>query len=226
MDNGAFTTTLLIPAAGFGKRVGSPEAKELLVVQGETSPMIEWGLELAKEFALPATVITRKEKISLRRYLESQRDSTATKIHVHCIEASVDWPDSLLQAKALWANHNIVLLPDTRFAPRSILLKMQQALTEHAAVYACFPSPQDFEAWGYVRKESEFLNAPTLEIFEKPGHAPKEGFFPWGVFGFRRESGEELLLAHLESTKLRECRRLPMNTSLVPLDFFEDVARK
>ena len=89
-------TKIIIPAAGFGTRVGSPEAKEMLILQDQ-QPLIDFAIQLAKENQAVAHVITRKEKKSLIAHLQNQ-----TAVNIQLIEPSKEWPDTILKSKDFW----------------------------------------------------------------------------------------------------------------------------
>src|SRR4051812_48128743 len=112
----SFIPRVLIPAAGFGKRMGLPEAKEMLIGP-EGTPLIEWSLSFCNKNGLKPLVISRPEKNSLNDYL--RRIGVDTLL----IEPSGEWPDTLLKSEELWAEKNLVLLPDTRFSPLEMALE-------------------------------------------------------------------------------------------------------
>src|SRR3990167_336203 len=111
---GDFLRTMLIPAAGLGTRVGSPEAKEMLPrpagVSFENEPMITMALQLAAECEAKPHVITREEKVSLVKYLSKMRtplaDLIAPPISVQLVGATREWPDTLLLSRPAWSDYN------------------------------------------------------------------------------------------------------------------------
>lgn len=97
----AITPTVLIPAAGFGKRVGSPSAKELLPDE-DGQPIIAWALRQVAKRGWHAHVITRPAKQPLLEYLEKQKNNGLS-LSIQLIEGSSEWPDSLLQSRQHWS---------------------------------------------------------------------------------------------------------------------------
>ncbi len=127
---------VLIPAAGFGRRMGSPLAKEILPLRAKR-PLIEAPLEWCADRHWPALVITRQEKTNLIEYL-SWRNKTlvgerhfsprvddlrtnTSSVDTLIVGATQDWPDTLLASRDHWHEWNLVLLPDVDFAPLEIL---------------------------------------------------------------------------------------------------------
>jgi hypothetical protein len=210
------TTKLLVPAAGFGKRVGSPTAKELLILKNEVKPLIEWSLELSKKYQLPAVIISREDKVDLNNYLASI--SRKYMLEICLITSSQEWPDTILQAEAHWAEKNIVMLPDTRFGPEVILEKMNTILTKDRFVFATFEA-EILNTWGVIRNDKN-----KSFIAEKP-NVYKTTDQAWGLFGFQKDSGKKLLTAMLQS----KGDFIPFSdqpTTCFPLNAFYDVGRK
>ena len=67
-----FMTHVIIPAAGFGKRVGGAVSKELLYYKDDSFPLIQWCLSLCKKYELKPVVISRRDKLDLNQYLASE----------------------------------------------------------------------------------------------------------------------------------------------------------
>lgn len=179
---------VLIPAAGFGVRVGSPEAKELLLGPGGR-PLIDAALNQAKARGWPVHVITRGEKSSLIAYLESFK---GVSIRVQVIEPSREWPDTVLKSEDYWHEKNLLCLPDTIYSPESI---WDRLVSSSADLAAGVFGPQDFAPWGVMRQAA----SGYLEICEKPRDF-REGMKAWGLMCFKKQSGRSLLTAQLEST--------------------------
>lgn len=207
-----FTSTLLIPAAGFGKRLQMPKAKELLVHHTETRPLIDWSLDLGQRYFSRTVVISRNDKQDLNAYLEEKNN-----IEVYKIDSSVEWPDTILKAKSIWGDTNLVVLPDTRFSSTSLLQMMNLSLQKNAFTFACIKK-EDPSTWGILRTENGFY------VAEKPQtQLPSDSV--WGLFGFQKQYGDNLLGAFLNS-KGSYVSIFPQQVSVFDLDHFEDLSRQ
>jgi dTDP-glucose pyrophosphorylase len=210
-----FTTRILLPAAGFGKRLGQPEAKEMLHLRGEGRPLIDWSLEICKKYEFKPLIISRKDKTHLNEYLEINKD----KYHLDIcyIDASKEWPDTVLQSKTYWLQKNILMLPDTRFSPIEILSKMSKSLDDFKYSFATF-KVQDLTTWGVLRSGHK-----ETSIAEKPKHS-LTGDQAWGLFGFQKNYGEILLQKMLHSESEYQ---IFTNERIftIPLEYFEDKTR-
>lgn len=213
---------MIIPAAGFGTRVGSPTAKELLPNdQGE--PLIKRSLDQARLHQMAVHLITRKEKAELISYVEKEARENDFELHVQTIDPSREWPETILQSQEFWRARNIVSLPDTVYEPRAVLGEMLQALEQKQVVFATF-RPGNFTTWGVVFPISE----TEIAICEKPQEIPQRfqgELKAWGVFGFQKESGVDLLKAQLVSTFDHNWIQLKYSASLFDLTSFEDLTR-
>ena len=206
-------TKIIIPAAGFGTRVGSPEAKEMLILKDQ-KPLIDFSLEIADQNHAVAHVVTRKEKKSLINYLADKQS-----VQVQIIEPSREWPDTILKSKSFWGKYNILILPDTRFAPIHIVSELIQNLQEVDITVGYF-TPDNFETWGAFD-----INSPFYRLIEKPKNISTINLKAWGVIGFRKEIGEELFRLILESTLDHQIKMTSFSFKAIPLDSFEDLTR-
>lgn len=207
---------MIVPAAGFGRRVGSPEAKELLLREGLNEPLIEQPLRLASENAARVVVVTREEKASLLRYL-------GRRARVVLVRPTREWPESLLLSAGEWGEFNLVCLPDTEFAPLDVVGEMFRVLERGAdVVFATFvPADGEFRTWGVV-------DTSELRHCEKPRDVSAGAAVrAWGLFAFRRACGERLLQQMLESTFDHEWRDLSGlgRVEFLELDAFRDLTR-
>jgi len=218
---------LILPCAGFGTRVGQPEAKELLPrpvsAQLAGRPMIDLGLQLAASAGAVAHVITREEKKSLLNYLEIYEKSSSVQgapceIQVQLVSPTREWPETLLKSKPYWRKWNLVVLPDTDFSPLGVVKEMFSVLAAgHApCVFATFAA-DNCKTWGVV-------DAVSGQHCEKPVEWSATTR-AWGLFGFHYDVGEMLLAQMLESTFDHKWRDLPKRTAYVPLADFCDLTR-
>ncbi len=206
-------TKIIIPAAGFGTRVGSPEAKEMLTLSG-TQPLIDFSLEIAKLNRATAHVITRKEKKSLISYLQ-HKDNVSLQI----IEPSKEWPDTILQSKPFWEDFNLLILPDTRFAPLQRTTELLQGLKNYDLTVGYF-NPNALETWGAFDNQSA-----TYKLIEKPKMLDTKYLRAWGIIGFRKNIGEELFKLILESTIDHQFKTTTFSYQAIQLEYFEDLTR-
>lgn len=209
------TTKLLIPAAGFGKRLQADRSKELLILKEENEPMIEWSLKLAQAHDMQAVIISREDKNDLNEFLEKKK--ATYDLEVMLIRSSIEWADSLLQAEELWSNSNIVLLPDTRFKPMSIIADLNNVLLQSPCAFATFRA-ESLKTWGAIRYKDE-----KYFIAEKP-ESTLSTDLAWGLFGFNESYGKALLQTILKSTS--DFILLPEgDVETLPLEYFEDKTR-
>ncbi|MEW6055464.1 MAG: NTP transferase domain-containing protein [Bdellovibrionota bacterium] len=218
--------TLLVPAAGFGKRVGSPRAKELLADE-RGLPMIDWCIEHARDRKWKSVVVTRAQKTELIEYLAFKRSPLHPVLETCEIKESLEWPDSLLQSQLHWSENNLVVLPDTRFKPAHVLDQLSAALRQGAhAAFALFDVNEEthgpFCAWGIVDPSRFVLCEKPREI---PSGMEKKNCKAWGAFGFKKHYGKELLELMLESTLSHRWQKLSRETKFAQLESFVDLTR-
>jgi len=206
-------TKIIIPAAGFGTRVGSPEAKEMLILQDQ-QPLIDFAIQLAKENQAVAHVITRKEKKSLIAHLQNQ-----TAVNIQLIEPSKEWPDTILKSKDFWGDYNILILPDTRFAPTSIIPQLISDLSNHDITVGYF-EPNQLDSWGAFD-----ITSSSYRLIEKPKQENTKNLKAWGIIGFRKNIGEELFKLILESTLDHQFKSTSFSFKATALEFFNDLTR-
>lgn len=205
-------TKIIIPAAGFGTRARSLGSKELLPLYNQ-EPIIKKALDASAHFGYRSHVITRSEKLDLIAFLESFPHAD-----MQIINPSREWPDSILQSAPFWASKNIILLPDTLWSPLDLIERISLALDQAQVVPATF-SPSDLSSWGVFKTHQDYF-----ELCEKPsdGH---DHATAWGILGFRKEAGEELFKAILESSLDHMWKKTKLSFKPVTLEHFEDVTR-
>lgn len=212
---------MIIPAAGFGRRVGSPESKELLSDE-QGRPLIQWGLDQAFLRTWPVHVIVRSEKKSLIQYLEKQKTNLGAHSELLTwqeIEASEEWPDTLLQSQKSWHEKNLVWLPDTRFAPVAALDSLASALIDHLHAYGVF-RVHESKTWGILSDDIYLSEKCELQI------SHELDFCAWGVLAFRKSIGEKLLNLHLQSTLEQRTVSFDWGApAKIQLDWFQDLTR-
>lgn len=152
--------------------------------------MIAWSLKLSKRWGFSSLIISREDKIELNSWAQQNN------LDLLKIPGSAEWPESILYAKHLWRQKNLLILPDTRFAPTEMLPDLVQDLDQVDISFGVF-SPPDPWNWGVVYDRSE----RGLSGCEKPaqGSIAAQGF-AWGAIAFRANVGEELFKNLLVST--------------------------
>jgi hypothetical protein len=208
---------IIIPAAGFGRRVGSPPAKELLLRASTKRPYIDAPIEWSRERNWEVLVITRRDKQILIEYLSR----VYPHVSIHCIESSPDWQSTVLQARSHWLDNNLILLPDTEFSPLEALDQIAEQLFDFDVV-AGVHRVSDPEHWGHMR----VLSDNVFEVAEKPNGLLSENSIAWGLLGFRKSHGESLLSAQWMSQRERKVVAVQGQLGLTPLKDFKDLLRK
>lgn len=206
----------LIPAAGFGTRVGQPAAKELLPGP-DGLPMIEYSLELSWQLGATPVVITRKQKTTLIDYLkEHQKFQNCGRLVL--IENSKEWPESLLLAESEWAEKNLLLLPDVTWQPENILHELVAALQDVDLAVATH-KVKDPSLWGVVEQQGDTI------VFKEKVSADSAAL-AWGILAFRKSVGRKVFESQLQSTLLRQPVRCSnISAAEFPLTEFEDITR-
>jgi dTDP-glucose pyrophosphorylase len=208
----------LIPAAGFGKRVGSPLSKEMLLEVAGGAPLIDWSIRLALQNDLKPVVITRKEKINLIDHLAGRWPEA----RVLLIENSKEWPHSVALSESHWDDVNLMLLPDTRFEPQELVGQLLTDCRSGVDVSFATFDVSDFTTWGVVD-----LKSWPFRICEKPREllSGPDQFKAWGFFAFRKSCGAELLNGLLKSNLSHEWSEHLFRTQFHPLNSFRDITR-
>ncbi len=213
---------IVIPAAGFGTRMNlSPtSSKEMLPdPYNDNKPVIQWILDLVKDYS--KIVITREEKEDLIDYLYTDPEDD---IYVSLIpDTTKEVANTILYSKPHWQEKNILLLPDTRFAPTDIVSKIDEELETHDFVFAVH-EVEDIKNWGWV----DIVGNTVMAIQEKPnfyhwktGYNPKK--FAWGIIGFRNiDDTEKFFQAYLDRTYFN---LTSYKCCVINLTSFKDITR-
>jgi bifunctional N-acetylglucosamine-1-phosphate-uridyltransferase/glucosamine-1-phosphate-acetyltransferase GlmU-like protein len=186
------TLTVILPCAGEGTRLGLPYPKELHVIQKGTS-LMDMSLRHVDLFAerVDKVVITlTPSKHALIKAQEKWLDVidfafTFFKPWHH------EWPGSILSAKRLFGDYNMVLLPDAcliAHKDHALVPTMLELLKTHSVVFGYLPEsdPKRLKALGALHVTE---NGRVTKFADKPA----ENFERYNAFWFRREVGEDLL---------------------------------
>ncbi len=245
---------LVLPAAGYGTRVGNPNSKEIFL--GPSGyPLIEASLYQARLRNWPVHVITRKEKTDLISYLlEYQKkyfnadQADGFKIEVQIIEPSREWPDTLLQSQKYWHSVNLLCLPDTIYEPEDIWYKLvedvQQGLLKGRSnvISAALFSPDDLSKWGVMlggdsqlllceKPDVRSLNSDPIVAnhdfnqTNQKNYLQNEQVKAWGLIAFSQSIGEQLFRSQLESTFDHKWKSVQTDFSFHHLKMFKDLTR-
>lgn len=206
-------TKIIIPAAGYGTRVNSPESKELLISPVNNKPLIQFALDIASSYEFDVHVITRIEKKGLIAYLNNY-SSVKTQI----IEPSKEWPDTILKSYEFWNEKNILILPDTFFKPINAIKAIDQTLDRVPIAVGAFQR-DNYKTFG-VFDSSQY----QYSLCEKP-ISTNSKTLAWGILGFKKEIGHELFKALLESTFDHEWKNTGLNYERLMLEEFSDLTR-
>lgn len=205
---------VIIPAAGFGRRVGSPEAKELLCLR-QGQPLIQQALDFSLARQWPVTVVTRPEKVSLIEYLESRPQV----IDVILTEATTEWPSSVLKSAPHWHEWNLLVLPDTHYLPLNIWDMMWQKAESERQLVVAHHQVDDLSLWGVIEPTEAGVKVFEKCKAKKPGCA-------WGLLLFHKKVGEALFAAHLTSRELQVGVDIqPCYSEFIDLIEFQDLTR-
>lgn len=210
--------SVVIPAAGFGTRMGLPVAKEMLINPGTGLRFVNLSLEQAKGLEAKVILITRKEKKELIDYVSLFCQEQQLLLDVLQIEPTSEWPETVLLSEHSWTERNLLILPDTDWKPLGFVQDMVQQWTQNSSdvIYGVFDSNKS--NWGYVKAEE------GLWICEKP-EQPLEGFMAWGIIGFKKTVGASLFREHLTSTFDHQVKFLKNSAQLKKMDAFFDRTR-
>jgi hypothetical protein len=207
----------IIPAAGFGRRVGSPPAKELLPhPYWPDKNFLEVTLSICKQFHLQPLIISRVDKVILNQYVLTQLGEQA----LMTILESCEWTETVLKSRPRWGERNILLLPDAYFTPLTIIQQTLDLLKCFDLVVATHKiDPNESPNWGVVDKVK-------FRLFEKPISPQQFQNLAWGVLGFRNT--DEVLTFwqcyHMSRT-IQQPAEAPAKTAFIELDKFLDLAR-
>ena len=234
---------IIIPAAGYGKRMGSVSAKELLPHPNSGKPFLLEAIQKHQALQAPFHIISRKDKIELNEFIYSLKkgstlhpgsilqqdfsplsDPIDVPIELQCIEPSKEWPDTILQSKPYWTEWNLLVLPDADYHPLVTLKQLEEFQKSDAAYSVLFFTfnVENSSTWGMVRCATDFF-----EVVEKPQSTSNlmAKDKAWGLILFHKNIGEALFSALLESNVDHFWKRIEGKAHEISLDDFEDLTR-
>lgn len=215
-------TLCILPCAGLGTRMNMKpnESKEMLPDPKTDKPLIDYSLDLCKKYDLQPLIITRKEKTDLIEYIDKRNNSENISL-LTLSEINGEWPETILRSEPFWNENNILMLPDTRFEPDTIIESIKNKLNEHTL----FVKPRyvfgmhivDVEIpWGLVENIQYMASTSVTE-------KPIKRFRAWGVIGFKKNHGE-LLFQSQKQKNQQFCEHTPYVVEYT-FDSFKDITR-
>lgn len=205
------TTRLILPSAGFGTRVGAPysSGKELMEDPVTKAPLIKYMLDLALWLKFPVTIISRPDKVEFNRYILSNYPSVELLIRS---DLAGEWPDTILKSEAYWSDHNIVLLPDTRFSyPLATVKAISKQLFSRKLAFGIFDIKEEDSYKFAVLKGNKACEKPDI-------WGSKQAI---GIFGFRKSVGKQLF----SGFSSRKWFELDAEPGIIELEWFKDITR-
>lgn len=199
----------IVPCAGYGTRMNMKpnESKEMLIDPTTGYRLIDTVLRCAKVTGAQVHVITRPEKVDLIEYL-----STMENVTIQIIKPEGEWASTVLASREHWDEHNILVLPDTKWDP--LLTTLEQM--ETSLKLGC----QQVYALHKVRDTSKWGAIGYYEVTEKPTIGG-EGY-AWGLIGFNNSFDSHALF----TTMCEKNQPFVLeNTSFLFLDSFKDLTR-
>ena len=216
--NSTHRTTVIVPCAGYGTRVGSPPAKELLINPNTQAPLIDHCLQVADQHQWNKVLITRSEKKNLMDYVTKWETESPLKSQWVLVPKTTEWPESILKSADFWSEKNILILPDTTWTPVGIEKKVVQLLDHCDIAYGVFETLHK-KTWGTVA-----LSENSLKLCEKPENVSTD-FQAWGLIAFKKNIGKILFETLLESTMDHQVKTLQIRAQKISMDSFVDLTR-
>jgi len=197
--------SIILPAAGFAQRMGTPEAKELIEVCTGTR-LIDFSLNhirLAQKLKIPHKVIVviRKEKESVYEHVYKTLSPASQVLCEYFNPNFQEWPGSIFSAKRHFSNYNLVLLPDsvirlsandpmTNENGSNLVEQVIQNLTRSPLVLGvCRCSdPSILSTMGSVKIGDD---GNVLDLKDKPRKPESFNGF-WGALAFNKSIASEL----------------------------------
>jgi UTP-glucose-1-phosphate uridylyltransferase len=207
----------IIPAAGYGRRVGRPPAKELLPhPEVKSKSYIEVSIEICEEFHMSPLIISRKDKEVLNQFVLHRLGPS----NLVTLSESEEWTDSVNQSGEFWGDKNLLLLPDVSFSPRNVIDQILMALDHNEIVLGIHTiDPATSPLWGVVDKIKGTVR-------EKPTSEETFQSTAWGLMGFRgSKAAKQFWLDYHHSYKEQRAVELPTPFAFMDLDSFVDLTR-
>jgi len=215
---------VILPCAGFGRRVGAPNSKELLPLR-QGRPLIEEPLDLAHQLGWWALVLTRPEKTTLVKYLQVEAKSGVDTL---IVPETREWPETMLLSQAKWADWNLLVLPDTDYDPKDIWLRMFRLIDSQTSLVVANHQVLDRSTWGAhdIGASIDAGSQGSVRLSEKALAGPGSA---WGLILFRKDIGAALFegfIASRESGQPVSCPEIKKSAvKATALSGFRDLTR-
>jgi hypothetical protein len=220
---------IILPCAGEGKRLGLPYPKEIHQVANDVS-LIDLNLrtvyahrDQVERIALTIT----PNKTQLVSYMAKWK-SVYPLAFTFFDDQYFEWAGSIRSAQHLFADKNVVLLPDSNITERPefrIIPTMNAMLEEYGLVFGYIPEISGrLSALGALKVADD--GRTVLDFCDKPGPDTVHtynGF--WGTFGFRKEYAVailELMTASIQRQRV-DLASLGIKVGAFPLERYEDL---
>ncbi|MDW8190344.1 MAG: hypothetical protein RMK80_05165 [Pseudobdellovibrionaceae bacterium] len=213
----------IIPAAGWGRRLGSPPAKELLPHPFYPSrTFLEVVLEMCQLFQLDPLVISREDKVVLNNWLQKHVE----KANFQIIPPTQEWLETVWLSRIHWKAKNILLLPDVFFRPHSIIEDLQRSLDHYEMVVATHLVPiEQATQWGLLMDGGFLVEKPQ----QLPGVAKvltQDRLMAWGLLAFRNtEPVQAFWEQYVKGYRESRMVALPTPWQQLNLEEFVDLTR-
>lgn len=195
----------IIPACGFGTRMNMDVNKSKEMESDGYGPLIRWTLEQCSLNNIEPLVLVRKEKKDLIGYLEQN------KVKYIVMRPGKEWAETVYNSREHWSQWNILILPDTRWSPKTALGDIKNALWFGIDIVFAVHRVEDTSKWGEIS---------WMCYNEKPA-SNFEGY-AWGLIGFNKNSGKDLFKNMQRKNRNNHHKRL---TNFIFLDEFKDLTR-
>lgn len=202
--------TVVIPAAGEGKRLGLDIPKELYeVIPGKR--LIDFTMELIPQDVGKVAVVIRDGKESIPGYLMGRYPEHRFAF-TYFDDQYREWPGSVFSAAEHYSKYNVVLLPDTWLIPEKNENRGeggQKMLDRFCALLDLYPVVFSVkkEDGDVLRRFGALMlngNGEITRFADKPEENLSFYNGYWTAYGFRKEMGEELYLALIRSVEKKD----------------------
>lgn len=206
MEKNKLKTLCVIPCSGYGTRMNLlPNQSKEMLIDKTGFPVIQYSLDLCDKYDLEPLIITRKEKVDLIDYIKDKNIETLI------IEPEGEWPNTILKSQHLWNENNILILPDTRFEPTSIINDIKLGLELGNRSVIAVHDVEDVSKWCIVGDD--------YRLIEKPKYSGQG--VAMGLIGFKNIEGKALF----DTLCVRGREFQLLDAGFVKLNSFEDITR-
>ncbi len=190
------TLNLILPCAGSGTRLGLFYPKETHLI-AENTALLDLSLRLCephRERIDTVTIVLTPQKAEIVRFMEKWREAFNIRF-CYFNDANFEWAGSILSAETLFAERNLVLLPDSYIREREsnpVVVSMDNLLEEHDVAFA-YMRENDAERLSTLGALKIEDDGSVAAFCDKPDNTQLRYNAFWGAFGFRRDAGRPLL---------------------------------